>query len=213
MKNLALKTITGVAALLLSLPALAQIDKGASIINVGVGYSLFSSPSSASFASSTESSIPVISATYDYAIVDHFSYGIGLSYQQFTQTQTYYNNGANTNYTQNIYVTNAGIRALYHFGSPMLEGYTGIRMGYSFWTSNQPTVQQGYYGPTNYNKNVPSFMAILGMRASLSDAIAVHLEIGLGSPYAAETGISFKFGGMPSNPKPPSAPAQPAQQF
>ena len=214
MKNLALKTITGIVALLFATPVFSQIEKGASVINVGVGYSLFSNPSSASFASSTESSIPVISATYDYGIVDHFSYGIGVSYQQFTHTQTYYNNGTNPTYTQNIYVTNAGIRALYHFGSPMLEGYTGIRLGYSFWSSSQPSVQTGYYGPSNYNKNVPTFMALIGLRASLSDAIAVHLELGLGSPYAVETGISFKFGSdIPTGPKPPPAPAQPAQQF
>jgi hypothetical protein len=203
-------------SLLLNLPSYSQTLKGESVFNLGAGYSLFSSPSSDA-AQTGFSSIPVISATYDYGIVDKFSYGIGLSYQSFNDkySSTYYN-GSNgytiQNVDQNIYVTNIGLRALYHFGTRELEGYTGIRLGYSFWTSTSNIVNanQNYNGPyEGYPKNVPTFMALIGLRAYISEMVGIHIEVGLGSPYAAETGISFRLGyGTSTAPSPTSqAPA------
>ena len=196
--------------LLLAQPAQSQIQRGETYINLGAGYSLFGQVSSAVNSTGTAStSTPVISGTVDFGLVKGFSYGIGISYQGFTLTENGYSNYTPT--TFNIYVTNAAVRALYHFGSKDLEGYTGIRLGYSFWRDNGYNFQNV---PTTdpYNQNLPTLQVLVGVSAFVSSAIGVHIELGLGTPYVAETGITFKFGGnTPAAPPPP--PTTPGKQF
>ncbi|HXP51192.1 MAG TPA: hypothetical protein VN922_14635 [Bacteroidia bacterium] len=206
MKKTTLLLLSGTAFLLLGKQSIAQIEKGSMSFNIGAGYSLFSTPSNANNTGtgSQGSSLPVICGMFDYALVNNFTYGIGISYQYFTEPNNVYTQPPTITSYENIYVTNISIRALYHFGSSDLEGYTGIRLGYSMWT------QTGYSGnPDNsgYPKNVPTFMALVGVRAKISNLIGIHLEVGIGSPYAAETGISFTIGrGIPAGipPLPPA---------
>jgi hypothetical protein len=182
----------------------AQNREGQVVVDAGLGYSLiFAVPgiliSDGSYSS--HSATPAINATADYALLDRFSLGLGITYQSVTLNYAdYYNNvtGAPETYSTSISRLNIGIRPLYHFASrKRIDLYIGARFGLSIW--NNANANDPYNsGSSTYSGTLPSFQALFGVRKYFSHHVGAHVEFALGTPYFMEAGISVKFGGKNS---------------
>ncbi|HTA83925.1 MAG TPA: hypothetical protein VK783_13360 [Bacteroidia bacterium] len=197
MKKVILAFITGLIIITMQERAYSQTDLVETVINMSAGYSAVSNPSSVT-TGKTNGAVcsPVINGTLDFPVSNKFTLGISIAYQSFNGTfsTTYYTNFGvpyTGTYTDNTNVTNFGFRVLEHFGSEKLNGYGGLRIGYSSWS--ETSSGNAAYGVNNLG--APTIMAILGLRANITSLLAIHIELGLGSPYVFETGISFCFGG------------------
>ena len=80
-------------------------------------------------------------------------------------------------------------RALFHFGdNPNLDQYAGLRAGMTLWSYSDNALLED----ESLNANVFSFRLLYGLRAYLTDNLAVNLEVGLGSPYLFNGGIAYR---------------------
>jgi hypothetical protein len=183
-------------------------QKGQLVINIGVGYSpgfdgdvgvggvYF--PVERNFEYFTCSSItPNLGAIIEYGITKKTSIGLAASYQSEIIDPD------ESPYTDFITRINMAVRILQHLNkrNPKFDSYIGIRFGDSYWT-DVPTIRSYYpYSssiPQIYFINkpslwVPSVQLLYGMRIYLSNSMGIHFEVGIGSPYLAEAGISFRF--------------------
>jgi hypothetical protein len=196
------------ALLLNSGKAIAQNNTGQVIINTGVGFSLFGQLSSISqgndgYNAQPTSATPVFSCSVDYGISSGFSYGGGISVQSFKTYIEVQNPGYIYQYQEDdVTFTNINVRGFYHIlpNNKIIDFYTGISMGYSFWSQ---TVSNG--NNPDYSISYPSFMVLIGIRGYITNVVGFYIELGLGTPYCAETGLSFRlnngnkqFTGQPS---------------
>lgn len=142
----------------------------------------------------------------DVKIKWNISVGVGASYQSAVMEWAPYSNGPGGNYvyvfSDKVTRTNLGVRILYHYPnySKHFDVYAGIRIGQSYWhdtPSDSNTVKKNVTVYTNYflesqNMVVPSFQMLTGLRFYFSDALAIHLEAAVGSPYVLEGGVTFR---------------------
>ncbi len=149
-----------------------------------------------------------IGGTIDVGVTNQFSIGLAGSYQSevanWTPTSNYY---PYPNYDK-IARTNTAARFLFHTITTNVhfDLYTGIRLGLSYWSDipssdNQVIPTRSNNGTYSYglatflnspNSFVPSFQVLLGLRAYIIESIGLHAEVGLGSPYLAEGGLTFR---------------------
>ncbi len=170
--------------------------------------------------STIQASTPVYTLNVDYDQNSQFSIGIGFAWQSVKinpytsyngQLSTYsfnplfpsvnihpsptifipnsYFGGSDNTILETITRFNIGVRLLYHIRNDDDEDfYLGTRLGVSFWTDK--SIPMGYNSMTNLV--APSVQFVIGVRKRLNDFMGITLEGGIGTPYFANAGISFK---------------------
>ena len=161
----------------------AQQEAGEVVISAGVGYSLFSRLIS---SGTNVKSIPPLYINADYAVTEVFSIGLAGSYSSFSYDDIDLNGDPiNVEGSRNTIAA----RALFHIGdNPILDQYAGLRAGMTLWGYSDNLLLE----EENVNANVFSFRFLYGLRAYLTDNLAVNLEVGLGSPYLFNGGIAYR---------------------
>lgn len=169
----------------------AQQESGQVVVSAGAGYSLISRILS---AGTNQTSLPPIYLNVDYGVTENFSIGLAGSYSSYSYDDVITTLDANGNFVEEAFSvkgtrnTIAG-RALFHFGdNPNLDQYAGLRAGMTLWGYSD----SGLLTDDELNANNFSFRILYGARAYITDNLAVNLEIGLGSPYLFNGGISYR---------------------
>jgi hypothetical protein len=149
--------------------------------------------------------IPNIGGTIDFGLPKRFSIGLASSYQNELVSWGYgldhvYN--GYPIYSDKVTRVNMAFRLLYHLiNNTHIDLYTGIRFGSSYWhDSPSPDNTNIYsvfaYTPStflsNSNNFVPSFQYVWGLRYFPIKNLGIHVELGIGSPYLVEGGLSFR---------------------
>ena len=162
----------------------AQQEAGEVVISAGAGYSLISRLIS---VGSDVKSVPPLYLNVDYGVTDVFSIGLAGSYSSFSYDDIDLFTGdiVDVKGTRN----SIAARALFHFGdNASLDQYAGLRAGMTLWGYSDTSLLD----EENLNANVFSFRVLYGLRAYLTDNLAVNLEVGLGSPYLFNGGIAYR---------------------
>jgi len=184
-------------------------QKGCLVINIGVGYSpdfdgemtfitpIFPVPKNPEYFTCS-SIIPNIGTVIDYGFTKKFSLGLAGSYQSELVKSD------EDPYTDRITRINLAVRFLKHLikRHPKFDDYIGLRIGCSYW--KDVPLHSSYYQNLNYSPHVSYFITnpnsfvtsvqlLYGLRFYFSDSIGIHFEVGIGSPYLAETGLTFRF--------------------
>jgi len=132
----------------------------------------------------------------DYGVWRRTTVGIALSYIQVTGTYD------SLGITEKFSRLNIGARLLYHLtkNSTRKDWYFGIRWGLSVWTDKLPPMQgaveypfpyEPYFSPTSPVE--PSLQILLGWRRFFTYGFGIHAEVGVGSPYFFEVGLTLRF--------------------
>jgi hypothetical protein len=185
--------LTGAAMLVTVLTSMNTVkaqayEKGAKQINLGVG---FGSPIGSGLGTAT-SSIPPISASFEYGVTDNISAGGYVGYTGSTYTTTFPFGGGDfkSSYTYTI----VGVRGSYHFAtSKVLDPYAGVMLGY-----NIASVSVEYPASWNLPKIPPiaasgvAYSVHLGARYMFTDNIGAFAELGYGIAYI-NVGLALKF--------------------
>lgn len=188
-----------------------QRQKGNLIINFGIGYSpefdgdvgfggLFFPIQRNSEYFSCYSITPNVGITADYGLNRKWSFGLAASYQ----SEIVRDNDYSLLNPNKLTRTNWALRLLKHLSkrNPNIDDYIGLRVGYSYWIDKPILTGENQYSsgvvPPFYfinkpNAFVPSFQVLYGLRGYISSSMGIHFEIGIGSPYLAEGGLSFRF--------------------
>ncbi len=157
----------------------------------------------------TSSIIPNLGATGDFGLLNWFSIGIAASYQSEVVNWTPADDGYNGGnfiypYTDKVSRINVASRILFHISkSKICDFYTGFRIGVSFWhdilysssyvnPNSNLYINQPAYFICKSNIIVPSFQYLWGVRILPINNFGFHLEVGIGSPYLAEGGLTFR---------------------
>ncbi len=189
--------------------AMAQKEKGQSVVTVGAGASLvgilfkaITTPVNSSGGSAKFSSTPAILAMYDFGVTDRFSIGAAFSYQSFTGTFTdwAYDNSLGgvsvATFKDRVTRLNYAVRPLFHLGNnDDMDMYIGPRIGMTQWTfsSNNP---DPYYDSGDFYDGFTSrirVQVLYGIRYFFNEHIGLNGEIAIGTPYYMMGGINFKF--------------------
>ncbi len=179
----------------------SRSGKGAFIINAGVGYSTIfvavegALPIKGASIQVPTSVSPAINLTGDYSFRNDQSVGICVTYQKLNdipQTE----NTSITGYTESITRTNIALRYLFHFiKNTNTDTYVGTRIGLSFWVDGILPLSSQQYTQLAMGRSsfvLPSLQLLFGYRRYFSNTIGVHVELGIGTPYLAEAGITFR---------------------
>ena len=162
----------------------AQQEAGEFVISAGAGYSLISRLIS---IGSDVKSVPPLYVNVDRGVTEAFSIGLAGSYSSFSYDDVDFFTGDNVK----VKGTRSSIaaRALFHFGdNSSLDQYAGLRAGMTFWGYSDTALLD----EESLNVNGFSFRILYGLRAYLTDNLAVNLEVGLGSPYLFNGGIAYR---------------------
>jgi hypothetical protein len=176
-------------------------DKGAFVVNGGIGYSTIflviegALPIKGASVQFPTSISPVINVTADYNFINDQSIGLCFAYQKVgdvPQTE----NTSLTNYTESITRTNIALRYLFHFvKNSNSDTYIGTRLGLSFWVDGVLPLSSQQYAQLAMGRSsfvLPSLQLLFGYRHYFSNTFGIHIELGLGTPYLAEAGITFR---------------------
>lgn len=190
MKKL-LVLIIAVFAFTFSNKVKAQQESGQVVISAGAGYSIISKLLS---VGENVKSIPPLYLNADFGVTDNFSVGLAGSYSSISYDDviTSFDDMGNI-VEENVNVQGSrntvAARALFHFGNnPKMDQYAGLRAGMTFWGWNDESLVD----EENLSANNFSYRLLYGMRAYLTDNLGVNLEIGIGSPYFFNGGISYR---------------------
>jgi hypothetical protein len=200
------------ALFVISVPNLqAQKETGQFVINVGVGYSPGFNGNLVGLGNSypvrtilanfgddgsynCTSITPNLGGAIDFGILKWISIGLAASYQSETANWSPSNNTAPFLFSDKITRTNLAGRFLFHV--PNLNKsdlYFGLRIGESYYQdipssdNNTP-----WLFLTKSNLTVNSFQVLFGLRIYLTDFVGIHFETGIGTPYLAEGGLTFR---------------------
>lgn len=155
--------------------------------------------------------VPNIGLTADYGVGDQFSLGLAGSYQTelVNWSEDYYNYSGDNN-TDRVTRTNMAARILLHLNKhkSSFDPYIGLRPGASYWIDNPQNNKIIYENNANNTVSAiprPDFLAstnyfafnlqvLYGMRiyAGKDNHMAFNLEFGIGQPFLAEFGLSFR---------------------
>lgn len=169
----------------------AQQESGQVVLSAGAGYSVISKLLS---VGENVQSIPPLYLNADYGITNNLSIGLAGSYSSISYDDVL----ISTDDMGNIIEEDVNVqgsrntvaaRVLFHFGdNPKLDQYAGLRAGMTFWGWNDESLVD----EENLSANNLSYRILYGMRAYLTDNLGVNLEIGIGSPYFFNGGISYR---------------------
>jgi hypothetical protein len=177
-------------------------------INIGVGGSSIESLISANdgllinqLGPYYVSQSPAYNFVIDYRFIRWLSVGVGAVYQSVTDnpSEEVPSNiyAVNPLETEKITRVNYTVRVLYHLlQHSTLDVYGGFRGGESMW-AEQITSNTSPAGFTVYKTPVPassiaSLQFIVGGMFPVYHCLAVHAELGVGTPYVAEVGITLQ---------------------
>jgi hypothetical protein len=156
--------------------------------------------------------MPEFGVSLDYLVAEILSLGIAANYQtvQYTLSNSAQNYAQDYPYSALFSRLNVGIRNLIFFrgsNSDKMHFYIGARVGMSFWkeTDEWNYTTSPYY-PNQYNysiinaedNNKISFQLLWGMRYFVSTEFGMQLELGLGTPYYAQLGITYRLNDKPA---------------
>ncbi len=211
----------------------AQTQGGQIIVSVGLGWSpefngklspLYPVGDNSNFFQnklyfSCSSITPNISEMIDIGLSKKISIGIASSYQ--TEIVNWSTDFLGP-FSDKITRTNFALRLFYNFPiNPQFDIYVGVRVGASYWAdisssnnyvqvghmaSGYPIYGQFYFLNDNYISSfVPSFQILSGIRYYPFKNIGVYAEFGIGSPYLAEGGLTFRINTKKEKPTSDSA--------
>ena len=169
--------------------AQSAFAKGDKVINLGVGLPTYLGGSGYSM------SMPLISGSFEYGIVDNLidgkaSVGVG-GYVGYTANKYTYKYLDNFGYKYSYFII--GPRGAFHYSPiPALDAYGGGMFGYTVIGSS--SFGTFHESDTKYNVNDSniSYSVFVGARYYFADGISAFTELGYGiAPI--EIGISFKF--------------------
>jgi hypothetical protein len=180
---------------------------GPIIINAGVGMSLIEIElpgvtvnGNTNGVPELKSETPVYNFSFDWLVLKRVSFGGGIAYQSITDYPIIFN-GYYANWELEK-ITRCEISGLllFHFSkNPINDAYAGIRIGGSIWNEQVLYDTQGSIpGPTawrtinSYAQNA-NIQLLIGYRCFLNYNFGLHADIGIGSPYIFEIGLSFRF--------------------
>ena len=74
--------------------------------------------------------------------------------------------------------------------------YYSVKGGISYWTGTKDIPASANNGPQieHFNAIYPAFQFIVGLRKRVLPVLFIHLELGIGSPYALEGGLTLALG-------------------
>lgn len=196
----------------------AQQEKGQITINADVGYSpefngtmnsgggpLYPVPSNGNVeVLESISVVPNIGGTIEYGLTNLFSIGLASSYQSVVVDDKFpYNNG---DPTDKITRVNMAIRALFHLNirNPNFDHYIGFRIGCNYWNDKVLNPGSQDYFLDAPNSFISCYQVVYGMRIYFTHNIGIHFEVGIGQPYLAEVGLTFKINTHKSIAAPPN---------
>ena len=169
----------------------AQQESGQVVLSAGAGYSILSNLLS---IGDNIKAIPPLYLNADYGITENFSIGLAGSYNSISYDDviiSFDDNGNTIEESVNVRGSRNTVaaRALFHFGdNPKLDQYAGLRAGMTFWGWNDESL----VNEENQSSANLSYRILYGMRAYLTDNLGVNLEIGIGTPYFFNGGISYR---------------------
>jgi hypothetical protein len=133
----------------------------------------------------------------DYGVSETSSIGIASSYQVIDRIINY---APSFTVTETISRFNVSARYLYYFkfwDKTKNDYYIGARAGVSFWADKGPLVSPALYIEPYFRQ--PFFMhfsaqVVAGLRIYFTYFLGLHIEVGIGAPYAVEGGLTFRLG-------------------
>lgn len=162
-----------------------SFNKGDKVLNVGIGLgnSLYN-------GSGFKTSIPPLSASFEYGVVDHLfddksSIGVG-GYFGYTSSKYSWNNEYDYKYSSAV----VGARGSLHYAFvDKLDTYTGIGLGYNIVSG-----KSDYKGLGSYSAESSAlyWAWYLGARYYFTDSFAGMAEVGYDVAYLT-IGVAFKF--------------------
>lgn len=145
--------------------------------------------------------VPAIQFNADYGISESLSIGGAFSYQPFGaefRNITYTNSNGTTKVAPilNLSVnrSNLAARILFHYNtrSEDFDIYSGVRMGYTFWSVSHNLsdvvdlldwVKGSMFAPQ---------IVLLGFRGYLVENFGLNFELAIGAPHYASMGLIYK---------------------
>jgi len=145
---------------------------------------------------------PAYNGIIDYSFMRWLSFGVGIAYQSVTDNPSeelpsnFYN--VNQSEVEKIVLYNYTARVLYHFLKHTgVDVYAGIRAGESTWkeqiTTNSQDANAIIYKTIVPSSPTASVQVLAGFIVPVYHCIAVNAELGYGSPYVFEAGLTFLF--------------------
>lgn len=184
------KVIMGFLSLFVFVCAGAQsFNKGDKVVNLGLGIG------NTLYGSGYKTSIPPVSASFEYGIVDNLfdeksSIGIG-GYLGYAASKYKYNGLGSSDFEDKFSSTIIGVRGSFHYSFvEKLDTYTGLSLGYNIvsFSSDQKN--------NDYSYSAASSAMFLGWYAGaryyFTNSFAVMGEIGYDVAYL-NVGVAFKF--------------------
>lgn len=177
-----------------------QSSKGNLYVSAGLGASIiqaeiYDGQGEHSYNAIGTSQSLVYNGTIDYGIARIITIGAGVAYQTSLGIPV---GGEYNSATEEITRLNVSIRILWNMPfSKHFEIYGGLRTGSSFWTDKiispepQSSINHNPLTMTAPNFTRFSVQFPCGVRYFIG-FIGAHLELGIGTPYFIEGGISFR---------------------
>jgi len=173
-------------------------------INAGIGVSLISLEipgSSRSGGPDILTSTPAYNCIMDYKFLRWLSIGVGWSYQSITDhPATEYGNGtfnyANWELEKISRYQVSGIMAFHFSKGQYRDAYAGFRLGQSVWSEQILYNNMAGIDPwTTFNQHdiTTSYQVFFGDRIFFFKNLGFHIEVGIGSPFLLEGGLTFRF--------------------
>jgi len=199
------KTLTLLAILTIWISQ-SQISQGNSLINFHVGFGLTTQASSSNMSfggmkSTTETKVPPLGFSYEYAVQDNITVGAFASYSSQQYILSYndpFGSGDDMEITTDYTYTFFGGLANYHFDfidNENFDIYAGIKLGYLSFASETNTSGESSFPNAVSTADMSGIIygGQLGARYFFSDNLAAHLMLGYGVSYIS-AGLTYKIG-------------------
>ncbi len=174
-------------------------------LTVNAGFSLvgniFSLPDATGAGDIGSYSTPAFQIGYDHFMIDWFSLGAAVSFQQMgIKYESYVDtDGTIVDGELKIIRMNFAARALFHYvNRDRLDLFSGLRLGFTNWNISEDfTTNDGSYdygdvfnfSGTNFSPQVILF----GVRGYFTDNFGANMELCAGAPYYFSLGLNYKF--------------------
>jgi hypothetical protein len=173
-----------------------------------------------SFTDGRVRALPTLQGTWDFALTDWFSLGLGASYNQATVsfndvTIKKISTTSIGSASAKIARTSFALRGLFHYGKGKFDLYSGGRLGIGIWYGSiGATVNDALFtdllstigiGDNFVTRRIngtrlrggyvlPQVQFIpFGMRYYVTDNIGVNGELAIGAPYYISLGANYRF--------------------
>lgn len=211
------KIIFPLALVLISFTTWAQNASGEKVVSLNFGYSLtgglinaldndegsdFTVDDSLGLNGVNVNTLPAISVAFDYGIGEVFSLGVMYSLQSFSGSVDQYSwvnsDGVRRSESLDISLIRNSVAILprfhYKLGNENIDLYSGLRVGFLFWTNNIESTDPNFNEFGDFTGGRPSVAIVpLGGRFYFTDEFGANFEIALGAPYIASVGAQYRF--------------------